>query len=680
MRRITVGLTGFVALGVTLCAAPLLWSQAPRDATPSAQRQEPAGELHQPVPPPRQGGDGPPAAFPGPGLPQPPVPPVIQTIDADGDGEISAAELQNAPTALEKLDQNGDGELTLDELMPALPGFLPGGPGFGGPGGPMGQERKLVKDFDQDGDGRLNVEERKAARNSLAESGGNRGPGGFRFDPPVGFDPGRNREPGGPGPKVSPNDVAFYPDVSLYEPTVLRTLFLEFENEDWEAELAVFKDSDVEVPAQLIVDGKTYPNIGVRFRGMSSFMMVPAGLKRSLNLSLDFVDANQRLYGYKTLNLLNCAGDSSMMSTVLYSHIARQYIPAPKANFVKVVINGESWGVYANAQQFNKEFLAENFESDKGARWKAEGSPNADGGLRYLGENIDEYRRRYGIKSNDSKNSWNSLIALCRTLDETPTDQLEQALTPILDIDSLLWFLALDVTLVNSDGYWARASDYSIFRDNQGKFHIIPHDMNEAFHGSAGHGPGGPGFGPGGPGFGPGGPGFGPGGPGFGPGGPGFGPGGPGFGPGGPGFGPGGPGFGPGGPGFGPGGPGFHEGGVSLDPLVALDDVRKPLRSKVLAVPSLRQKYLQHVRTLAETSLDWDRLGPVAAQFRSLIEQEVEADTRKLTSLEAFLNATSDREDEGGDRGEISLRSFAERRCKFLLEHPEIAALPRGSR
>ena len=46
-------------------------------------------------------------------------------------------------------------------------------------------------------------------------------------------------------------------------------------------------------------------------------------------------DLQQRLYGYKTLNLLNANGDPSLMSTVLYSHIARQYIPTPKANLVK---------------------------------------------------------------------------------------------------------------------------------------------------------------------------------------------------------------------------------------------------------------------------------------------------------------------------------------------------------
>ena len=211
-----------------------------------------------------------------------------------------------------------------------------------------------------------------------------------------------NREPAKPGPRVAPADVKSYPDAALYEPTVLRTLFLEFENKDWEAELADFHGTDVEVPATLTVDGKKYPNVGVHFRGMSSYMAwCRPGYKRSLNLSLDFVDPKQRLYGYKTLNLLNAHDDPSFLSTVLYSHIARQYIPAPKANFVKVVINGESWGIYANVQQFNKEFLDENFKTTKGARWKVRGSPGGGGGLEYLGDNVEDYKRRYEIKSDD---------------------------------------------------------------------------------------------------------------------------------------------------------------------------------------------------------------------------------------------------------------------------------------
>jgi spore coat protein CotH len=287
------------------------------------------------------------------------------------------------------------------------------------------------------------------------------------------------------------------------------------------------------------------------------------------------------------------------MSTVLFSHIARQHIPAPKANFVKVVINGESWGVYVSAQQFNTEFLAENFKTTKGARWKVSGSPNGRGGLDFIGDDAEDYKARYEMKSGNAKD-WEALVELCRTLSTTPLDELEAALKPMLDIDSALWFLALDNALINNDGYWVRASDYSIYRDPKGVFHIIPHDMNEAFVGAMG-GPmmGGGGPGGGGPGGFGGGPGFGgpgrdvQGGPDRQEGPPGDRPGnqqGPNGEPrrnGPPGQGregqPGG--FQPGGPGGGPGG-GMRGAGYELDPLIGMNDMRKPLRSRMLAVPA----------------------------------------------------------------------------------------------
>ena len=444
----------------------------------------------------------------------------------------------------------------------------PGGPG-GGPGAP---DRELVEEFDLDKDGRLNTEERAAARKEIQSTGGGRGgPGGGRGGPGGGRGgPGGGRAiQGTPGAKVSPSEVKHYGDESLYDPATLRTLFLTFENEDWEQELADFKPTDVEVPAKLNVDGVDYADVGVGFRGASSFFMIPSGSKRSLNISIDYDDPDQRLLGYKTLNLLNCNGDASLMSTFLYSKVAGEKIPTPESNFVNVVINGRNWGVYCNVEQFNSDFVNKHYGTRKGARWKVNGSPRADGGLRYLGEEIEPYRSRFEMKSKEDEDAWKDLIHLCRLLEETPADELEEKLGSVLNLDGTLWFLAADMALMNSDGYWTRASDYNIYQDPNGMFHILPHDMNEAFRPSRGGGGPGGGRGFGGPGGGPGfgGPGFG--GPGFGGpgGGPGFGPpggGGPDFG--GPGFGGpgGGPGFGGGpgggGPGFGgPGGPEFDR-------------------------------------------------------------------------------------------------------------------------
>lgn len=523
--------------------------------------------------------------------------------------------------------------------MPRIQGQQPSPGAF--PGLPpdlatMFQEREVLKQFDTSKDGRLDRAEREAARKWLATQppsglagviGRFGAPGGIPGGPP-GLLPGmpafggRGFAPSSPGVKVTPSAVRTYSDESLYDPKVLRTLFLQFENDDWEKELADFYNTDVDVPATLSVDGRTYREVGVRFRGMSSFAMVPEGSKRSLNVSVDFVNEDQRLLGYRTLNLLNANSDPTFVRALLYSEIARNYIAAAKVNYARVVINGESWGIYLNAEQFNSDFVRDRFKAKGGARWKVPGSPMGRGGMNYLGEDVAAYRGIYDIKSKDDDKAWRQLIRMFRVLTETPVDRLEAELSPLLDIDGALRFLALEVALANSDGYWTRASDYNIYLDDQGRVHVLPHDMNEGLE-EEGGGPGGRGRGRGGPG------------------------------------------------GFQlPPGiqlpPGFQfpamfgQAGAELDPLVGLDDTSKPLRSKLLAVPALRAKYLGYVRDIATKWLDWKTLEPLVRQYQSVIAADVKADTRKLYPSEQFAA--------GVDQGDASLKSFVERRRAFLLK------------
>src|SRR5262249_46012579 len=136
---------------------------------------------------------GPPGGGPGggPGGPPPRVGPgnflagaVLRRADADKDRKVPPKELETAAEAPCKgADKDKDGKLDETEIGAAIGLLFPAPPGRGGPGG---------------------------------------------FGPPGGFGRG-NREPAKPGPRVSPADVKSYPAASLYEPTVLRTVFLEFE-------------------------------------------------------------------------------------------------------------------------------------------------------------------------------------------------------------------------------------------------------------------------------------------------------------------------------------------------------------------------------------------------------------------------------------------------------------------
>jgi hypothetical protein len=387
------------------------------------------------------------------------------------------------------------------------------------------------------------------------------------------------------GATIAPAEVKSHPNAALYDESVLRTLFFTFENADWEKELEDFRDTDVLAPATLLLDGKTYNDVGVRFRGNSSYFRVPSGFKRSFNVSIDMAHREQTVGGYRSLNLLNSNEDPSLMRAVLFLHLARQYLAAPKANFARVVINGEDWGIYQNVQQFDREFIKENFNgATDGARWKAEG------GLTYPGDNVASYRRPYELKTRDDAASWEALIKLCRVLNQTPADALEAALAPILDVDGALRFLALDNALVSNDGYWIRGADYSLYLGDSGRFHVFPYDVNETFANNPSRN---------------------------------------------------------------------GQGGTpALDPLVGLQDNSKPLRSKLLAVPAYRDKYLGYVREIGEKWLDWKNLGPIVERYKTLIDSTVETDAKKLYTYEEFLAGTT-----GTER---SLRTFATDRRAFL--------------
>jgi hypothetical protein len=114
------------------------------------------------------------------------------------------------------------------------------------------------------------------------------------------------------------------------------------------------------------------------------------------------------------------------------------------------------------------------------------------------------------------------------------------------------------------------------------------------------------------------------------------------------------------------------HGGPDLDPLIGLDNERTPLRGRLLAIPSLRAKYLDHVREIAESSLDWDHLGPIVAEQRALVEQAMKEDTKMLGTFEGFDRATSTATQPDKDKSRASsLKDFADKRRKYLLDYEE---------
>jgi hypothetical protein len=154
-------------------------------------------------------GPGPGGRFGGRMLPSP----VVQALDTDGDGELSAKEIENATAALKTLDKDKDGKLSTDELRPSIAGR--------GPGQGSGEAQAFVAQlltFDKNGDGKLAKDELpermqilmdradanrdgfvdKAELTTFAERAARRNPGDAAPGPGGGGEPRRRARPQAP--------------------------------------------------------------------------------------------------------------------------------------------------------------------------------------------------------------------------------------------------------------------------------------------------------------------------------------------------------------------------------------------------------------------------------------------------------------------------------------------------
>lgn len=518
----------------------------------------------------------------------------------------------------------------------------------------MHETIELLPRFDRDKNGRLDPDERKEARAWLKDNRPQRGRGPGRRGPdgPGGFGPPPGENAGAVvSPKaaraVAPADVQSYGDRPLFDPDVVRTFFFDFGDADWFDEMSEFHGTDVAIPARVTVDGTVYPDVGVAFRGNTSFMM--AGRKKSFDLAFDFVDGKQRLLGVRNLDLLNCNTDPSLMREALHGFVANQFFPAPRVCLARVVVNGEEQGIYAAVQQFDREFLEDHFGTKGGDRFKVPPDFSGNGGLRWLGDDPKAYTRAYELKSKENAIAWTGLVDLCAVLDRTPTDRLEAVLPQHLDVDAALWFLAMDNAVGDDDGYHSRASDYCLWRDPKGRFHPIPRDNNEILLGARGRPGGGPG-GPGGPADRV---------------------------PGGPPFGQGGPGDPAGGPGGrrGPGGPG----GAATTPLAMAERADRPLLRRLLEIPAWRERYLANLRVLATTALTAEALAPRLDRWRALIDDVVAHEPHLPTGYEAFTRSFASEDGKPAPRSLLAI--VAQRRNTILGDAalrgawPEVNAL-----
>ena len=264
-----------------------------------------------------------------------------------------------------------------------------------------------------------------------------------------------------------------FPPENLYDDTRLVTLSLVFAQSDFWDQLIAHAEDELDIAATLVAEGVRYENIGVRLKGNSSLRANSA--KKPFNISLDAFVEDQQLWGFKTLNLNNGFMDPTLVREKVAYDILRRYIPACKMNYVRLFINGTYWGLYGHVQQPNGDFVEEWFRDSGGNRFKSEGD------LTWQGADIASYQQRYELKSGDDETAWADLIRMLDILNNSPADAFEHEIQQVLNVDHALWYIAFCNLFANLDSYLGSGHNFYMYAKDDGYFHIIPWDLNEAF-------------------------------------------------------------------------------------------------------------------------------------------------------------------------------------------------------
>ncbi|MBT5925382.1 MAG: hypothetical protein HOH33_02055 [Verrucomicrobia bacterium] len=406
----------------------------------------------------------------------------------------------------------------------------------------------------------------------------------------------------------------------IFKSNQLQEYHLQFspENQDWFSQLRDYYGTDLKVTGNLTIGKKTATDVGVRYKGASSYIFTSDQTKKSFDIDINSHHSKQRLAGYRKFNLNNGFLDPTLVREILFLDICRLYVPTAKANHAHLKVDEKDWGIYTSVQQINRDFYKEWFPKSGGNAWRgilrrvssqSSNDPNINQSkpFKWISHNPADYERYYELRNQRSKRPWTHLIEVLEILDTIPDDRLEAELNPRFAIDNMLWMIALENVFMDNDSFLRKGYDYFIYEDPQtDRLHLIQHDGNEAFGtGRVGQWP--------------------------------------------------------------------DKELTRFDPFFQADNPYFQLVHRVLNIPRLRERYLAHVRVLIEDWLQWEEvLEPKVTELQQRIQPMVKASTNLIHPYGQFTQNVGFDWQYTTNTIVPGLKSFTERRLEFLTTHPDI--------
>jgi hypothetical protein len=258
------------------------------------------------------------------------------------------------------------------------------------------------------------------------------------------------------------------------------------------------------VPVTVSYGGRTWTQVGMRYKGNSSLMAANAATNGKIPFRLDFdryegeypAIRNQRFYGFQKLTFASNDSDDTQIKEALAVEVFRDRgVPAARAAFYRVSVDTgsgpEYWGLYTMIEDpADGAMLDAQLGGSGGNLYKPEGA-GANWVLPFDAES-------FGKKTNEKAADFSDIQAALTAL-HAPRDDAaawRAALEARFDVDLFLQWLAVNTVIENWDAYGGFAHNYYLYSSpkSKGPLRWIPWDHNFAFGGAPigdrGFGPG----------------------------------------------------------------------------------------------------------------------------------------------------------------------------------------------
>ena len=263
-------------------------------------------------------------------------------------------------------------------------------------------------------------------------------------------------------------------DVDLFTIGVLNNVEIDMPDSIWESFL-VNADKKENHVCDVTINGERFKNVAIRTKGASSLddVKLMGSDRYSFMLALNKYKKGQKYHGLSKISLNNNIWDATQMKDYIVYDMCRFIgLPAPLANYTKVMLNGRYFGCYLLVEPVAKNFCERNYPDEVSNIYKPYHN------LAYTGENMDDYKDISSFaKVNGDDRSMRRIVDALRSVD-TGAD-----IDKHVDVECLMKYMALQTIAVNFDCMTGKNTQNYFLREAGGRISLIPWDYNLAWGG-----------------------------------------------------------------------------------------------------------------------------------------------------------------------------------------------------